>query len=286
MDAQLKDMAVQMAALDEFVTRAREQNGRHHDWHCESLEDLSANVRQTFGSIDDTLQATSERMHLHSMQSRSDVEILEKNLSPFSQSIQTPLLDLEANFGSKPLVDYVVTGETPQKKCWSYHTCLPRTGSQDSLLAKLRGLPETKPAASSPRKIASPKKMLSPRKGFSSPSKLPSPTKTRVFLDESASVPQVVPQPQSSHDPAEEAKGGLREMDMNVLVQASSIDDLHGHPQTLFSKSVSTMQQPPLKRHATAESRLPRKGRENSVMSQSVGPGFGMGRRLRSSPQQ
>ena len=227
-------------------------------------------------------------MNLHSAQLKSDIETLENGLPSFSQSIQTPLLELEASCASKPLVEYVATGNTPQRRDWSYPTCLPRTGSHDSLLAKLRGLPETRPAAaSSPRKIASPKKMLSPRKGFSSPSKLPSPTKTRVFLDEAATVPQVVPQSQSSNDPAEEAKGGLREMDMNVLVQPSSTDEMHGHPPTSFSKSVSMMmQQPPLKRHATADSRLPRKGRENSVMSQSVGPGFGMGRRLRSSPQQ
>ncbi len=280
-------MAVQMAALDEFVTRAREQNGRHHDSHCESLKDLSANVRQTFGNVDDTLQSTSARIHNHSAVWRGDIGSLENSLSPFSRSIQTPLAELMANHESKPLIEYVATGETPQKKDWTYPTNLPRTESHESLLAPRSELAEARPAAArSPRKIASPRKLGSPRKGFSSPSKLPSPTKTRVFHDNSATAGDAVLPSQRLHDLADDPKAGLREMDMNVLARHSSAEGVHGHPQTSFSKSVSNMQQPPLKRHATAESRLPRKGRENSVLSQSIGPELGMGRRLRSSPQQ
>jgi kinesin family member 11 len=275
-----------MAALDEFVTRAREQNGRHHDSHCESLKDLSTNVRQTFENFDDTLQAASARLHNHVTASRSDIGSLESDLLPFSQSVRERIVELEANFESHPLVEYVATGETPQKKDWAYPTSLPRTGSHDSLLAKLRGIPDAKPSPSrSPRKIASPRKILSPRKGVSSPSKLPSPTKTKVFLDELVSAGQVVLPAPTSCETVGESKGGLREMDMNVLGHAQS-NDVHGHPQPSFSKSVNSVQQPPLKRHATAESKLPRKGRENTVLSQSIGPGFSSGRRLRSSPQQ
>jgi kinesin family member 11 len=286
-DAQLGEMAVQMAALDEFVTRAREQNGRHHDSHCESLKDLSTNLRQTFGNMDDKLQATSARMQNHSAVWRGDIGSLDESLLPFSRSIQDPLAGLMANFSSNPLIEYVATGQTPQKKDWTYPTDLPRTASQESLLARLRGLPDSTPTASrSPRKIASPRKTVSPRKGFSSPSKLPSPTKTRVFHDDVATGGQIVLPTQRLNEPADESKGGLREMDMNVLARPSSADDAHGHPQTTFSKSTSNTQQPPLKRHATAESKLPRKGRENTVLSQSMGPGYGIGRRLRSSPQQ
>lgn len=286
-DAQLSDMAIQMAALDEFVTRAREQNGRHYSSHCESIKDLSANVQQTLGNIDDTLQATSSRMQDHDACWKGDVGSLEDSLSPFSQSIQIPLAELRTNLESNPVIEYVATGETPQKKDWAYPTHLPRTESHDSLLAKLGGIPDPKLAtAQSPRKIASPRKLMSPRKGFSSPSKLPSLTKTRVFHDESAIDGQAVIPAQRLNDSAEDPKGGLREMDMNVLARTSSADDVHGHPQTSFSKSVNNTQQPPLKRHATAESRLPRKGRENTALSQSMGPGLGMGRRLRSSPQQ
>lgn len=286
-DTQLSGMAVQMAALDEFVTRAREQNGRHHDSHCENLNTLSTNVRQTFGNMEDTLQATSARMRNHSAAWKVDVASLEHSFSPFSRSIEMPMAELMATFETNPLIEYVPTGETPQKKDWTYPANLPRTESQDSLHAKIQGLPDSKCAGGrSPRKIASSRKMVSPKKGFSSPSKLPSPTKTRVFHDDLAISGQGVRPGQRSDEPVEDPRGGLKEMDMNVLARPSSADDLHGHPQTSFANSVSNMQQPPLKRHATAESRLPRKGRENSVLSQSMGPGLGMGRRLRSSPQQ
>ena len=280
-------MAVQMAALDEFVTRAREQNGRHHDSQNEGLKDLSTTVRQTFANFDDTLQAASVRMHSHHAACRGDVDSLADGLVPLCGRIQKPLTELMASLESNPLIEYVATGQTPQKKDWAYPTNLPRTESRDVLLAQLRGLPDGKSAVMrSPRKLASPRKMASPRKGFSSPSKLPSPTKTRIFQDESTTAGPPVLSAQRPNEASEESKGGLREMDINVLAQPPAADDAHGHPQTLFSKSVSNSQQPPLKRHATAESRLPRKGRENTVLSQSVGPGLGMGRRLRSSPQQ
>ena len=280
-------MALQMAALDEFVTRAREKNGRHHDSQCKSLKDLSANARKTFTKLDDTLQEASARIHNHSAACRGDISSLKASFSPFTKSLLNPLADLKGSLESNPLIDYVATGETPQKKDWKYPTNLPRTESHEFLLTQPRDLPDTKPAeARSPRKFSSPRKMVSPRKGFSSPSKLPSPTKTIIFQDDAASGGQVVLPVQRLNDPTEESKGGLKEIDINVLAQPSSADDTHGHPQTSFSKSGCNMQQPPLKRHATAESRLPRKGRENSVLGQSVGPGFGMGRRLRSSPQQ
>jgi kinesin family member 11 len=280
-------MAVQMAALDEFVTRAREQNGRHHDSQNEGLKDLSTTVRQTFANFDDTLQATSARMHNHHAACRGDVDALADGLVPLCDSVQKPLAELVASLESKTLIEYVATGQTPQKKDWTYPTNLPRTESRDMLLAQLRGLPDGKSGAMrSPRKLASPRKTASPRKGFSSPSKLPSPTKTKIFQDESTTAGPLVLSTQRPNEASDESKGGLREMDMNVLAQPPAADDAHGHPQPLLSKSMSNSQQPPLKRHATAESRLPRKGRENTVLSQSVGPGLGMGRRLRSSPQQ
>lgn len=285
-DAQLRDMAVQMAALDEFVTRAREQNGRHYDSHYQSLNELSVNVRQTFENIDDTLQASSGRMENYSKETRENIKSLEDTLSPLTRSMRNPLAELKSKLESNPLIDYVATGETPQKKDWVYPTDLPRTENHDSLLARLKGLADGTPAAPrSPKKFASPRKMLSPRKAWS-PSKLPSPTKAKVFLDDSVAGAQTAPPAQSSNEVAEEPKAGLKEMDMNVLAQSASVAEVHSHPQTSFSKSVNNTQQPPLKRHATAESRLPRKGRENNVLSQSVGPGFGIGRRLRSSPQQ
>lgn len=291
-DAQIRDMAVQMADLDQFVTRAREENGRHHNSQCESLKSLSTNARQTFDSVDDMLQATSARTQSHNAACKDGISCLEKGLSPFAQSVQTRLAELVTNSGSNPMMEYVVTGGTPQKKDWSYPKSLPRTEGRDVLLSKLRNSAGVKPAAArSPGKTAFSRKMASPRKGFSSPSKLPSPTKTKVFHDDPASADQgALPFPRLD-EPIEEIKGGLREVDMNVLAHSSSVDDAHGHhAQTSYVKSMNNMQQqhqqPPLKRHATAESRLPRKGRENSVLSQSVGPSFGTARRLRSSPHQ
>ena len=287
-DAQLKDMAVQMAALDEFVGRAREQNGRHHTSHCENLGSLATNFQQAFMSADDSLETASVRIQEHTTAVEQDLTSLGDKLSTLSDVIQHPIAELQSTIASNPLTEYKVTGETPQKKNWIYSRNLPRTEAHHVLLARLRGDTGLSPKKS-PRK-----NFASPRKG-KSPTKLPSPSKTKVFLDPTHNIQSI------ALAGGEENKTGLREIDMNILPpQAATTDDIRPHsrphaPTTVsFSKSMNSSMQPPLKRHATAsgETRVHRKGRENQNghghgpghLSQSVGPG--MGRRLRSSPQQ
>lgn len=302
-DAQLKNVALQMTALDEFVTRARRQNGRHHDSRCESLAELGAKVRGTLEKFGDTFQSTSTCLDNHHTASQERIVSLQSSLSPLSQSIRAPLRELEANLESNAPVEYVASGETPQKKDWTYPASLPRTESHEMLLNKLRGVSSTRSdAAPSPRKLLSPRKLGSPRKG-SSPSKLPSPSRTRVFVDSCSDSMHSCTQPPSNYLTVLESKTGLREVDMNVLAhQQPAPSSAEGHvgidggghshpPQPSFSRSTNMAhQQPPLKRHATADCRLPRKGRENNLLgSQSVGPRPGpgvMARRLRSSPQE
>ena len=61
-DAQMKDMATQMQALDDFVTRARKQNERHHNTHVGSLKGLASTVRQSYSSIGDHFVSTYDRV--------------------------------------------------------------------------------------------------------------------------------------------------------------------------------------------------------------------------------
>lgn len=229
-------------------------------------------------------------MQDHKTTASQDLASLEANLSNLSSTVQRPISEISSTMSSNPLADYIATGETPQKKPWDYPRSLPRTESHETLLARLHGQP------TSPKK--SPRKRLgSPRKG-GSPIKNASPSKTKIFIDEPASTAAPLVRSishQSSTTESGDEKVGLREMDINVLA-ASSSEDLRlppSRPQTAgFSKSVNSgMQPPPLKRHATAaaaEPRAHRKGREHqAILSQSVGPGTGVGtgRRLRSSPK-
>ena len=291
-----------MAALVEFVTRARSQSDRHQTNHVESLHGLSSNVHQTLASLGQSLDSTSTTLSCLGTEMSTKTSDLQASLKPFAESIRQPLTELQSNLQAAPLAEYVHTGETPQKRDWTYPTTLPRTEDHESMVARLRGLPDPKQqaltnAARTPGR--SPRKMASPRKQNNSPCKLPSPSKVKIHTDVQIGAENA---PIHAH-PATTALGsggGLKEIDMNVQATARpfSADGMVSE----FSKSVGSGQQPPLKRHATAVegSRLPMKlgggrgrateGRENvNVLSQSVGAGGngnGSGRRLRSSPQQ
>ena len=306
-------MAVQMAALDEFVTRARSQNDRNHTIHAESRRDLSGNTHQTFATLTQVLDSTSDNLSAFGTNNSSDLSSLQDNIGPLTEVVHQSLAQLQNNVQGAPLRDYVHTGETPQKKDWTYPTTLPQTEDHESMLAKLRGLPDPKQQAlanGTRTPGRSPRKMASPRKA-GSPSKLPSPSKGKVYTDvPAAHTGNAHSQPETAAVNAGFGSG-LREIDMNIVQSGSQRPvSSDGLLPSEFSKSVgSGVQQPPLKRHATTGiegSRLPTKlgvnaskfsgkaavdGREKenhtiNVLSQSVGAGGGGGRRLRSSPQQ
>ena len=284
-------MAVQMAALDEFVTRARSQNDRHHTNHVESLRGLSNNVNETLTNFEQSLDSTSTTLSNLGRETSTSASSLVWSLEPFTASVRRPLTEIQSNLQSAPLAEYAHTGETPQKKDWTYPTTLPRTEDHESMIARLRGLPDPKQQSTTRTPGRSPRKMASPRKQMNSPSKLPSPSKVKIHTDIQVNSEHAPPATITTAT----ALGGLKEIDMNV--QAASRPFSADGPTTDFSKSVGMGQQPPLKRHAT-ESRLPLKpggnggrGRENvNMLSQSLGAGSAggnaSGRRLRSSPQQ
>jgi kinesin family member 11 len=309
-DAQLNDMAIQMAALDEFVTRARSQNDQQQTAHAESLRGLSSNLHQTCTSLGQRLDSASANLSTFGTENAAEISNLQENLGPLTEELHQSLAQLQSDIQSTRLQDYTPTGETPQKKDWAYPTTLPQTEDHESVIAKRRGLPDPKQQAltdaartpgRSPRKIASPRKHGSPTK--------PSPSKGKIYTDVGLETGNG-----HSHHTASATNagtgGGLKEIDMNIVQTTGQRPvSADGLLPAEFSKSVgSGVQQPPLKKHATAGiegSRLPKLGpngsrsggrvkadgweKENhtiNVLSQSVGAGSGHGRRLRSSPQQ
>ncbi|KAK4939883.1 Kinesin-related motor protein [Elasticomyces elasticus] len=309
-DAQLGQVATQMADLDEFVGRARSQNDSYHQQRTGALTNMANNARGGFVQLEKDLndcKTSTESFGNENTSHGTDMEALASSLEADAK----PLLeDLQNVLANSTFADYQHTGETPQKREWDYPTNLPRTESHESIIARLRGLPD--PAAASKRPSTSktpgrsPRKQTSPKKGFGSPSKALSPSKTKVFMDfEVAPAKTEERQTGSLPDLVEQSKAGLKEVDINVIPRApvaSMSANADDRPVLLdFSKSLgSGAGQPPLKRHATTnaivESRLPTKlsrakstatgmamglGVEN--LGQSVGPGVG-GRRLRSSP--
>lgn len=263
-DAQMKDMATQMQALDDFVTRARSQNERHHSRHVTSLQGLASTVHQSYSNIGDHFVSTYDRVREMGADVSTQSTALSASLPPLASTIQQPLADLRADVTNAPLKEYVSTGETPRKTQYQYPTTLPRTDSHDKILGKQ--------APSSPRHTNS------------APSPTKSPSKSIVYTDAPATNGLPPTSPSKDPNPA-----SLREISLNVSASLKrNNSDSQAPTATAAVKSdpeAVGMGPPPLKRQAT-ESKLPLKfgGGKAGVVKLEGRENVGAGRRLRSSP--
>jgi kinesin family member 11 len=271
-------MSTQMAAWDEFVTRARSQNDTSHEEHKAGLLQLQLQVVQ---NQTDLTSALSERQTaiktFHEDETHHAAEYSEQ-LGDFDRHIRSGLDALAEDVNEAMPQDYVPTGETPQKRTWTYPSELPATAAHESIIARRRGLPDPTIESTARTPGRSPKKG-SPRK---SPNKS-SPIKTKVYADKTEKI-QI--KDLNLTEPLN--MKSLKEVDINVAGNVGKALEREAHTIS-FSKSIGTGQ-PPLKRHATAGDARVRGLRSKAApvtpgvenLSQSVGPG--VGRRLRSSP--
>lgn len=268
----MKDMAMQMQALDDFVKRARSQNERHHATHVSSLQSLASTVNGSYSSIGDHFASTYDRVKNIgcgiSEQSRS----LQDSLPPLAEKIQQPLSELRSSVANTSLKEYTPTGETPQKTQYRFPATLPRTEPHEKLLNKLS------PSATTM---------------FSAPALPPSPSKSIVYTDtpsqeESSSL---IPSNETSRP---STASGLREVSLNI---SSNVVSRHSEPNSLTAKPAVdvikmndvSMAPPPLKRQATMDCKLPQKaqgrgGGGHGIVKLEGRENLGAGRRLRSSP--
>ena len=283
-DAQLTDLPVQMASLDEFVTKARAHNATYHTTQAERLERMAAEMRGTYRRFQTSANKGKERLDSAVQGEMSGAcAVIQEGLPQLDELVGAPLAGLREEVLGRPLTEYTATGETPPKTEYSYPRSLPRTrtGKEEAIpneTDKLEDIPDLLDSA-----------QVSPSKGA-------------VFAD---SPPPLAAEIASIPRPAT-ADGGLREIAVNLATGpgargvlafgssergAAAGDALHAEP---LSKSL--MGPPPLKRHATEGNNAAAKhhgrgiraggprleGRENMLpLSASVGSG---GRRLRSSP--
>ena len=249
-DAQMKDMASQMQALDDFVTRARSENEQHHGSHVKSLQGLASTVRESYMSVGDHFVSTYDRVREVGNDISDQNAALQASLPPLSSSIQQPLAELRANIMDAPLKEYTSTGETPRKTNYQYPTTLPNTNSHDKLLGK----------QSSHRKSSS---------------------RAIVYTDAPAT------ENISSHDwtpPSNEVNSAsLREVSLNVNASLPRNNSDSSRKPDLETQGMGP---PPSKRQTTTESKLPQKfgSGKAGVVRLEGRENFGAGRRLRSSP--
>ena len=274
-DAQLGAMATQMSALDEFVTRARSQNDTGHNEHLAGLLQLQLQMAQMQTDLVSSIEKRQASIKNFDEEEQSHCMENSEAISGLDKNVRSALEVLSTDLGVSAPKDYVVTGETPQKREWRYPTELPQTAAHESIIARRRGLPDPTIQAKTPSTARtpgrSPRKQTSPRKA--SPTKPTSPSKAKIYVDRSHAHTVNLTEPLRE----------LKEVDINVVPPPRQ--DAH---TISFSKSVGSGQQPPLKRHATAtgagESKKLRPRAAVTPGSENLSQSMGVGRRLRSSP--
>lgn len=235
----MKDMATQMQALDDFVTRARSQNELHHETHIRSLQGLASTVNQSYSNIGEHFISTYDRVRSLGSDMTAQTTTTQSSLPALTSTIQQPLSELRTTVTAASFKDYTPTGETPQRTPYHYPSTLPHTEPHEKLLIK-----------HSLRQPASP-------------------SKSRVYTD--TVTPSSTSAPASPTKDPRPVSSGLRELDMNVALGArhsdpALVEGAEAGNGDVLSKSVNggAMGPPPLKRHHTmaaagggGESRLP-----------------------------
>lgn len=238
----MKDIAMQMQALDDFVTRARSQNERHHARHVSSLQSLSSNVNESYSSIGEHFTSTYNRVKNIGNGISEQSKALQNTLAPLPHNVQQPLSDLRSSIANAPLKEYVPTGETPQKIQYNFPTTLPRTEPHEKLISNLFSSSSTSLSA---RNLP------------------PSPSKSIVYNDSSASD-GLTTAPPSDESSRPATATGLREISLNI---SSNVPNRHSDLNSITTKPAAevpkvhdvSMAPPPLKRQATLECKLPQK---------------------------
>ncbi|BAE66113.1 unnamed protein product [Aspergillus oryzae RIB40] len=284
-DAQISNMDKQMEALDDFVAKARSQNGEYRDAHISSLDNMASSVRESYSFVHEQLEGVGTRIGQLQEDAAQQQHSLHETTSPLSEEVRKPLTELRNNIHSRPLQEYIVTGATPQKRHYEYPTDLPRTEAHDALISGIR----------TSRDLT-----LLP---FNGEDHLPgtSPTKGFVYNDTEDEVGNQTPTARIT------SNTGLREVDANVAAKqlASSPGDRASVRQSNISiagksSEVDTVpesedsDEPPAKRRCsnptTTDSKLPKnmltkrmagmmEGRENVPP-----PGLSSARRTRTRP--
>jgi kinesin family protein 11 len=207
----MSDMGTQMEALDDFVAKARSQNGRFHESHISSLNTMTDNVRKSRSTAQGQLDGFTQRVG----QLREDVDThtqdLEQSTAPLQEEIRQPLSDMRSNIQGRPMKAYVPTGVTPQKRRYEYPSEMPQTESHDGLRSRHR---------TSKQFTALPFNEEEDRKSpVASPE--PSPAKPFVYHDTAGQV-GTHSVPSSSAPPS---NTGLREVDLNVARPVACDED-------------------------------------------------------------
>ncbi|KAJ5177312.1 uncharacterized protein N7500_000011 [Penicillium coprophilum] len=246
-DAQMSDMGTQMEALDDFVAKARSQNGRFHESHLGSLNAMADNVRQSRSNIYGQLGGLTGRVE----QFQSDVNMHTKNLGQITASlhaeVRRPLAEMLINIHNHPLKEY--------KRRYEYPSEMPQTEAHDGLRTRHRTSKQLTALPFSEEEELDSPAPSSPHVAESTPKKF-------VYHDTPEEVGHSLP---SSAAPL--SNTGLREVDINVARPVvSDGDDVlpPNKPETPALATSMDLDETPVKEEPEQPSRKRRRSNSNN----------------------
>jgi len=127
-----------MQALDDFVTRARSQNEKHHEAHIISLDALDKHTQESTSSVKENI--TSFKHDLSSLTTNVQEQTSKSvaALEPFKTANIRSLSNLRNFVESNALREYVPTTHTPVKRDYEYPKQMPKTLPHNELLETFR----------------------------------------------------------------------------------------------------------------------------------------------------
>lgn len=287
-EGQIHQMDSQLVALDEILSRVRNQNDEHHVAHAASLAQLTSNVQQSYQSIGKHFENSYERTKALDVDMGERAAAVRETLPVLSEEgdVRQALALLRGDVLAGQLAEYLSTGETPAKVQYTYPTALPRTDDHGILIDRMRGnCRQPMSPMKSPKKQRSPlkaPKMISPSKPPSSPSKTAVFTDTPPSLDQSSrhQHPASAPASRAATSAAASSHTSLRELDANVAVSSGTVTAPAGGAAVVTSDFESG-EVPLLQQIPTAPPSLLKRQNTNLVASSQIESKLPMKRSLR-----
>ncbi|KAI5300514.1 kinesin motor protein cin8, partial [Ascosphaera atra] len=142
---EMEGISTQMAALDEYVTRARSTNDGHHAERIERLDRLTSGIKQSFEDIRKMLSDFKQHTESFSGDVSQCTDGLKAPVEYVTREVRLRLRGMKEGIERAVMQEYQATGKTPVKRAgdgmWDSLTpgMLPKTGAKTELLAKVNG---------------------------------------------------------------------------------------------------------------------------------------------------
>ncbi|KAF8471700.1 P-loop containing nucleoside triphosphate hydrolase protein [Kalaharituber pfeilii] len=137
-DEQIQEVDVQMKSLDEFVTRARNENEAHHTRFTSTFQGLSDSTKDSYTELWKKLEHMRADLNEFDMEMNINVGEIKSSIEPFSKAAQKALQDLRYQVDEAQFEDYTPTGRSPKRRKYDYPETLPQTKTREEILEEAK----------------------------------------------------------------------------------------------------------------------------------------------------